>query len=151
MNKLFEDKRSELVVKSKRGQKEKDGKNRYEKRVKSRVATSTRQYNKINMNQLFKDNILTVNIEVQGETNDYIVSISFGGFLDKIQEQLERANSVLDLRIIIRALIDAFNSDNVYIHCSCPDWQYRMAYWATVDNIITEPIASPLLTIELNE
>lgn len=137
MNNLFEDKRSELVVKSRRGQKEKDGKNRYEKRVKSRVATSTRQYNKMNMNQLFKDNILTVNIEVQGETNDYIVTISFGGFLDRIQEQLEKTNGVLDLRIIIRALIDAFNSDNVYIHCSCPDWQYRMAYWATVDNIIT--------------
>lgn len=135
MNNLFEDKRSELVAKSRRGQKERDGKNRYEKRIKSRVATSTKQYNKINMNQLFKDNILTVNIEVKGETNDYIVSISFGGFLDNVKEQLERNDGILDLKIILRALINSFNSDNVYIHCSCPDWKYRMAYWATIGDI----------------
>lgn len=137
MRNLFEDKRSQLVAKSRHGAKERDGKNRYEKRVKSKVATSTRQYNKIDMNQLFRDNILTVNIEVQGETNDYIVSISFGGFLDNLQEQLSRNNDILDLRIILRALIESFNGDDVYIHCSCPDWKYRMAYWATVNSIIT--------------
>ena len=135
MGDLFEDKRSELVAKSRQSQKERDGKNRYEKRIKSRIANSTKQYNKINMNQLFKDNILTVNIDVKGETNDYIVSISFGGFLDKVQEQLKHNNDILDLKIILRALIDSFNEDNVYIHCSCSDWKYRMAYWATINDI----------------
>ena len=33
------------------GKREKDGKTRYEKRLKSKVATSTKQYNKINMNE----------------------------------------------------------------------------------------------------
>lgn len=74
------------------------------------------------MNKLFKNNILDVSIKVRGETNNYEVKISFGGFLDILHEQLERNNNKLELRSITRALISSFNSDNVYIHCSCPDW-----------------------------
>ena len=50
MTRLLEDRRVELVSKGKRGEREKgDGKTRYEKRVKSSFASSTRSYNKINM------------------------------------------------------------------------------------------------------
>jgi hypothetical protein len=42
----------------------------------------------------------------------------------------------LSLRIVIRALLNSFNSDNVYIRCSCPDFQYRHAFWASKNNII---------------
>ena len=136
MTRLLEDRRAELVSKGKRGAREKgDGKTRYEKRLKSRFANSTRSYNKINMNELFRNNILTVGIEVKGETGDYIVTIKFGGFLDLLRKRIEAQDGVLDLRAIIRALIDAFNTDNVYIHCSCPDWKYRMNYWATITDI----------------
>lgn len=136
MTRLLEDRRVELVSKGKRGEREKgDGKTRYEKRVKSSFASSTRSYNKINMNELFKDNILTVGIDVRGETNSYVVTIKFGGFLDLLRRRLEQQSGVLDLRSIIRALIDAFNSDDVYISCQCPDFFYRFGYWATVDNI----------------
>jgi len=38
------------------------------------------------MNKFFKDNILNVNIQVKGETNDYLVRMSFGGILDGIKE-----------------------------------------------------------------
>jgi hypothetical protein len=38
------------------------------------------------MNKLFKDNILDVNVEVTGETDTYIVTMSFGGFLDLLHE-----------------------------------------------------------------
>lgn len=145
-NKLNEDKRSQLVAKSRSGAKEKDGFTRYEKRIRTRVATSTRQYNKIDMNELFKNNILTVNIEVRGEvnkktgkSNDYIVTMKFGGFLDVLHDQLEKNGGKLELRVIIRALVESFNSDDVYIHCSCPDWKYRMAYWATRNSITSGP------------
>ena len=83
------------------------------------------------MNKLFKDNILTVNIEVIGETDTYIVRISFGGFLDLLQEELSRNNDVLELKVIIRALLTGFNRDNVYIGCNCPDFRYRYSYFAT--------------------
>lgn len=42
----------------------------------------------------------------------------------------------MSLRIVIRALLNSFNSDNVYIRCSCPDFQYRHAFWASKNNII---------------
>ena len=151
MKRLIEDRRTELVSKGKRGQKERgDGKSRYEKRVKSRFASSTRSYNQIDMNELFKEDILTVGIEVHGETDDYKVLIKFGGFLELLRRRANQQGDILDLRAIIRALIDAFNSDNVYISCSCPDFFYRLGYWDTKNNInsgepqyIPSPITNP--------
>lgn len=136
MSLLYEDKRVELVSKGKRGQREKgDGKTRYEKRIKSRFSSSTRSYNKINMNELFKEDILTVGIDVIGETDNYVVTLKFGGFLETLRDILKRQDNILDLRAIIRALIDSFNRENVYISCSCKDFFYRFGYWATVTNI----------------
>lgn len=133
---LNEDKRAQLLGQSKRAEKEKDGKNRYEKRVKSKVKANVSNLNKIDFNQLFKNNIMTVSLDVQGETNEYTVTISFGGFLDELKRQIKQNNNELSLRIIIRALLNSFNSDNVYIRCSCPDFQYRHAFWASKNNII---------------
>lgn len=127
---LNEVRRSELVAKSKASDKEKDGKTRFQKRVKSRVMSNVKNLNQIDMNKLFYEDLLTVNIDVQGETDRYTVTMSFGGFLDQVQRDL-RGGSEFDLRIAIKALVAAFNSDNVYVHCSCPDYQYRMAYWGT--------------------
>ena len=81
---LNEDKRTQLLSKSKNADKEKDGKNRYQKRVKSKVRANVSQLNKIDFNKLFKNNILTINLEVQGETDNYLVTMSFGSFLDFI-------------------------------------------------------------------
>lgn len=135
MNRLFEDTRSQLVNRSRKAQREKDGKTRYEKRVKSRIGTSVKNYNSINMNSVFKEDILTVNIDVRGETDDYVVTVSFGGFLEELHRQLQKV-SELNLRVIIRALVNAFNGDNVYIRCSCPDWFYRFSFWMSKDDII---------------
>lgn len=127
---LNEVRRSELVAKSKSSDKEKDGKTRFQKRVKSRVLSNVKNLNQIDMNKLFYEDLLTVNIDVQGETDKYTVTMSFGGFLDQVQRDL-RDGEEFDLRVAIKALVAAFNSDNVYIHCTCPDWKYRMAYWST--------------------
>lgn len=138
INILNEDSRSQLIQKSKKGDNYKDqskGKNRYERRLKSRISHSVSTYNSINMNKLFKDNILDVNILVNGETNDYLVRMSFAGFLDYLHNQLKQNNNEFNTRVVMRALISAFNSDQVYIHCSCKDWQYRFAYWATKNDI----------------
>ena len=133
---LNEDTRAQLLSKSKNATREKDNKNRYQKRVKSKVRSNVSQLNKIDFNQLFKDNIVTLNLEVDGETNTYLVTISFGGFLDHLRNQLEKADNIFSLRVVIRALLDSFNSDNVYIKCSCPDFRYRFAYWLSKNDII---------------
>ena len=135
MRRLFEDTRSQLVSLSRGAKKEKDGKTRYEKRTKSRISNSVREYNDINMNSLFKANILTVKVLVRGETDDYITTVSFGGFLDKLHRRLEN-DPVLSLKTIIRALVDAFNGDNVYVRCECPDFFYRMGFWMSKEDVI---------------
>ena len=128
---LTEDSRASLLAKSKQSQK---GFERFKKRVKSRVANSVKQYNAIDMNKLFKDNILTVDINVKGETDEYTVKMSFGGFLGLLRDQIERFDR-FDLKAVTRALINGFNKDDVYIHCTCPDWNFRYAYFATKNNI----------------
>lgn len=140
MSFIVEDSRTQLLQKSKKADNyvpsnQAKGKNRYERRLHSKVAKSVKQYNSMDMNKLFKDNILDVNVEVNGETDNYVVTIAFGGFLDFLHEQIEKNNGQLDLRTISRALVSSFNSDNVYVHCSCPDWAYRFAYWMTITDI----------------
>ena len=134
LQRLTEASRSDLLSKSKKTDK---GFQRFKKRVKSRVANSVKQYNAIDMNKLFKDNILTVDINVKGETDSYVVKISFGGFCEILRDQIKKQNGVLNYKAVTRALILGFNRDDVYIKCSCPDAQYRFAYWQSKNGIIS--------------
>lgn len=131
MRVITEDTRSQLLSRARGAQREKgDGKTRYEKRMKSRVATHVRQFDKIDMNKLFKEGILDVEVQVQGETDDYTVSVSFGDFLGHVHKQLERnRQQQADLRTYTTALLSAFDTDDVYIHCSClhPDTEIVLA------------------------
>lgn len=137
-NIMLEDSRNSLLAQGRRGAAEKgDGKTRYQKRTKSKLRSNVRELNKIDFNLLFKDNILTVGVEVQGETDDYLVTISFGGLLDELQDLLSRnPNQKLDLRTVVKALVNCFNKDNIYFRCTCADFQYRHSYWASKNNLI---------------
>lgn len=128
---LFEDNRQKLINKSKTSEK---GKKRFDRRNKSRVANTVKSFNSIDMNKLFKEDILTVNIPVNGETDDYTVRITFGGFLEILRDTTEPGQE-LNFRDISRAAIIGFNRDDVFIHCSCPDFKYRFNYYATRNNI----------------
>ena len=71
-NILLEEKKGELISQAKKGANYKDtskGKNRYERRTKSKLASSVKHFNSIDMDKLFKSDILDVNIDVAGETN----------------------------------------------------------------------------------
>lgn len=128
---LFEDSRRELISKSKSSVK---GKQRYDKRRRSKVANTVKSFNQIDMNKLFKEDILTVNIPVHGETDDYRVRITFGGFLEILRDQIQDSPTV-ELKHISKTCIIGFNKGDVYISCSCPDFQYRFAYFATLNDI----------------
>ena len=81
------------------------------------------------MDQFFKQDILTIGIQVKGETDNYIVSLSYGGVLEALRQEIKRnIDNKLELRNIVRALIIAFNREEVFIKCTCPDWQYRFGY-----------------------
>lgn len=128
---LTEDKRQSLINKSKTSEK---GKKRFDRRNKSKVANTVKSFNSIDMNKLFKEDILTVNIPVNGETNDYIVRITFGGFLEILRGHVS-TDRELNFRDVARAAITGFNRDDVFIHCSCPDFKYRFNYYATRNSI----------------
>lgn len=115
---LNEDNRNQLISKSKSSVK---GKQRYDRRNKSKVSSTSKEFNSIDMNKLFKKDILTVDIPVQGETDKYNVKISFGGFLDILKGYLKNKDTY-EYRDISRACITGFNKDDVYIHCTCPDF-----------------------------
>lgn len=115
MSTLFEDSRQQLITKSKTSTK---GKQRFDRRNKSRVSSVVKSFNSIDMNKLFKEDILTVNIPVKGETDDYLVRITFGGFLEILRDSVVEKQSI-DFRDISRAAIIGFNRDDVFIHCSC--------------------------------
>ena len=92
---------------------------RFKRRVKSRVANSVKEFNSIDMNKLFKDDILSVNVNVKGETDDYVVRISFGGFLEILHDEIEKNNGVLNLKCVTVALVTGFNKDDIFINCNC--------------------------------
>ena len=125
---LLEDKRSELLSQSKKGANyvpwnQFYGKNRYQRRLKSKIAPSIKHFNNIDMNKFFKTDILDVLIDVKGETNIYKVRMSFVGTLDEIHNELNKSSGAqIDRKIVLRALTKAFNKDNVYINCTCPDF-----------------------------
>lgn len=135
-NLLLEMNRTQLIQKSKRSDNYKDqskGRNRWERRNKSKIATRVDQYNKIDMNKFFKDDELKVGINVKGETDDYVVTIRYNGVLREIQDQIKRNNNTLEFKCVLIALQRVFNSGNVFVSCSCPDWKFRQQYHATRD------------------
>lgn len=149
--KLNEDSRSQLLSKARQGAEYKGdkskGKNRYERRTKSKISNSVREYNQLDMNKFFKEDILDLYIKVHGETDDYMVGISFSGILDLIQQETKKNPDLkVDLRLILQALKRSFNKeDKVLVRCNCPDAKFRMAYWQSVHDIILgekETIAS---------
>ena len=130
---LREDSVRQLLNKSKSSE---EGAKRFAKRVKSHIQTSPAQYNQIDMNKLFTTGILTVDLEVRGETDTYSVKISYGGFLDILHDTIRRDKiEEVDLKVITRTLITGFNRGDVFVHCSCDDFKMRYNYYATVNNI----------------
>lgn len=133
-NVLLEKTRGELITKSRRGDRYKDqslGRNRWERRNRSRIANRVDQYNKIDMNSLFKEDALKVGIHVYGETNEYIVTIKLNGVIKEIENRVKANGDKFEYKCVYMAIQSVMNSDNVYVSCSCPDWRYRMAVWAT--------------------
>lgn len=132
---LDEATRVQLLQKSKNADNYKDSRiNRYKRRTKSRVATTIQDYNKIDMNKFFKSDLLTLSIQVTGETDKYEVKVTLSGVLDQLQHQLKMSGSALDIRSILRALSTVFNKADIYSACSCPDWKYRFSYFSTKNN-----------------
>ena len=131
---LNESTKNQLINKSKKGdlyaaKNQSKGRNRYERRIYSQMSSNRNQYNKIDMDALFKRDILTVGILVHGETDNYTVTMRFSNVCKYIRDELSRKQKdKVNFKIISRAITKAFNNGNLQINCNCKDAQYRQRY-----------------------
>jgi hypothetical protein len=135
---LLEDNRTSLIAQSRNTgvyKNKERGKNRFERKKYSRIANAVKSYNEIDMNSLFKQDILLVNIPVVGENDEYVVTIKLEGVVAEIQKNIKNNNNKLEYRTIIQALTKIFNSTNIYTKCTCPDFKYRFAHWNIIKNV----------------
>lgn len=128
---LTEKNRRELIAKSKASDNYKDmskGRNRWERRTRSKVAATVADYNRLDMDAFWKGDILEFGIRIKGETADYTVQITFENVLDEIRKEIANNKNKLEFKCILRALIRVFNSENVYVHCTClhPDTKIKL-------------------------
>ena len=76
---LLEANRTSLISQSRNAGEYKNkerGKNRFERKKYSKIANAVRAYNEIDMNSLFKQDILLVNIPVVGEMTNILLLLS---------------------------------------------------------------------------
>lgn len=135
---LTEDTRTQLVSKSRNaglytGDKTR-GKNRFERKKYSKVANQVKSFNQIDMNQFFKQDQLDVKIPITGETDSYIVTIRLNGVLAEIAKNIKNNQNKLEYRTIIQALTKIFNTTNIFVNCTCPDFKYRFDHWSVVNS-----------------
>ena len=138
---IKEDTRAQLVSKSKTAGTYKDtsrGKNRFERKKYSKLASAVKQYNTIDMNDLFKKDILQVNIPVEGETNNYEVTIKMEGVIAEIAKNIKSDKFKFEHKTVMQALTKIFNTANVYTKCTCPDHLYNYAHWNIVKNVSSD-------------
>jgi hypothetical protein len=135
---LTEATRTQLVAQSRsvgRYKNQERGKNRMDRKKYSKIANAVKSYNEIDMNKLFKQDILQVNIPVVGENDEYTVTIKIEGVVAEIQKNIKNNNNKLEFRTIIQALTKVFNTTDVYVKCTCPDFKYRFAHWNILKNV----------------
>ena len=141
---LTEANRRDLIDKGKRGDNyvpsnQAKGRNRFERRRHSKIVNVVNSINQIDFNAFFKADMLIVGIKVVGETDDYITKFKFEGVLKEIENEVKHNDNKLEFKSILSSLIRVFNSRDVYISCSCPDFRYRFSFVATKNNYNSGP------------
>ena len=143
--KLDEANRTSLIAQSRNAgvyKNQERGKTRFERKKYSKLANAVKNYNEINMNSLFKQDILQVNIPVVGETDEYTVTIKLNGVVAEIHKNIKNNNNKLEYRTIIQALTKVFNTADVYVKCTCSDFKYRFAHWNIIKNVSVDDSSS---------
>lgn len=142
---LTETNRTSLIAQSRNAgtyKNQERGKNRFERKKYSRIANAVKSYNQIDMNKLFKQDILQVNIPVVGENDEYTVTIKLEGVIAEIQKNIKNNSNKLEYRTIIQALTKVFNTTDVYVKCTCSDFKYRFAHWNIIKNVSVDDSAN---------
>lgn len=132
MQQLNEKSRSELLSRSMTAKPTKTYKTtRFERRKLQKTRISNDIFNRLDMNSVFKSDVLSLEIPVEGETATYTVTVVFDGICKDIQRELKKNEYKLEFKVIYKALVRAIRNQNMFIGCTCSDFKYRFQYFAT--------------------
>lgn len=116
---LHEVSRKNLVGKVK-----KQSPNRYSNKTSYRILSNR----DIDVEKLFDDDTFRINCPV----SKYVCSIQFTGVLYRVKEIiLKQHRKNLSKQIFIDALMLSIDTTDVLVNCTCNDFIYRFAFWAT--------------------
>ena len=116
--------------------------NRFMRRVRIQANGGNNVWFDLDMNRLFKKGSFAVKIPVVGETDQYIVSISFEDWLPYLKQAI--ATTGFNQLTVKRSLAEMMRFHDLKIRCTCPDFHYRFSYWLTVNHEIEgEPELRP--------
>lgn len=119
---LIEVSRKDLVLKSRT-----QSKTRFNKRLNYQVSN----FRGVDLQQMFENDYFVFNTPIK----DYVCTIAFPGVFTSLKQVVRSTAgdpSRINLQMVIRALRIAFDAtDDVKVNCTCADWIYRFAYYAT--------------------
>lgn len=97
-------------------------------RFNKRLSYKPLGFNNIDFNKLMSDDLLVANIPI----GDYISTVAFKGVMKQLLDVVQRQpRPNITLQSVIRALGQAIDKTDVLVNCTCADFIYRYAYWAT--------------------
>lgn len=117
---------------------------RYNKR--KNYGTGTKMV--VDFNRLLSDDILVAEVPIHHKTadgHDYFCVISYAGVLYYLLDiAWSQPKPNVTLQTVTRAITKAIDNSDIQVYCSCPDFKYRYAYWATEHGyMIGEPETRP--------
>ena len=93
-----------------------------------RVGYKPLSFRSISFDSLFKKDEFIINVPV----GDYICTIAFKGLMEQLKYVLNhQPKPNLTLQTVIKAIARAIDAEDILVDCTCPDFKYRFAYWAT--------------------
>lgn len=132
MNNLTEDTRARQLADSRNKGPYKDqsyGKNRFERKRYSHIENQVKTYNRINRNDLFKKDILQIDIPVIGETDNYTVTVKVEGVVAEMAKNIKNNHNQFEYRTVLQAMVKCLNSNDIWLKCTCPDYKYQFKAW----------------------
>ena len=97
-------------------------------RYNRRLGYSPKSYKGIDISRLFDDDILIIKVPV----GDYTCTVAFKGMLQHLKDVVDKQpKPTVTLQTVIKAMNVAIDDTDLLVDCTCPDFIYRFAYWAT--------------------
>jgi len=101
------------------------------KRYAKRIYYGVKDFGKLNVNDLVADDMLVITAPV----GDYMCTVAYTGVLDELELILQRQQRPnVNIDTVRSAISNSIDKTDVKVNCTCADFRYRFAYFATKNN-----------------